>query len=255
MNGKHLIVSLHDVHPGSLERIREQTQFCENLGVFPLSLLVVPHYHQQKKIIDCPVTVAWLQERQAQGDEMVLHGYYHQRVAQKNALNNWFWTRFYTQNEAEFYDLNQHEANHRIEQGRQLLEEIGLITKGFIAPAWLMSQDVFRVIFEKKFHYTNTISKIFFTSSNSKTIRNVSSRSLCYSTRAKWRSETSLIWNRALGRRLRSKNLIRLSLHPNDLTFPAIRRQVEFFLKDVMEQGFQPITYAGWVEERIKTHG
>lgn len=255
MNVRHLIVSLHDVHPGSLDYIRDQVQFLESLGVLPLSLLIVPYYHQKLKISDCRDTVSWLQERQAKGDEMVLHGYYHQRVEQKTSLNNWFWTRLYTQNEAEFYDLNKKEASDRIDQGRCLLQEVGLITKGFIAPAWLMSHDVFRVIFEKKFNYTNTISKIFFASLYHSKIETVESRSLCYSTRAKWRQTTSLLWNGQLGKRVRTKNLIRLSLHPQDLTFSHIRRQVEIFLKSVIDQGVNPITYSGWVQQRLENHG
>ena len=74
---KRLVVSIHDVYPGSFEAAREQVEFCEALGVRRFSILVVPHFHMRIPFETCPALVEWLQSRHKLGDEIVLHGLYH----------------------------------------------------------------------------------------------------------------------------------------------------------------------------------
>ena len=77
--------------------------------------------------------------------------------------------------------------------------------------------------------------------------RLIHSQSLCYSTRAGWRRVASGIWNKRLFARLRETDLIRLSLHPRDLEFPLIRRQVDQIVRASLKRGFQPTTYGDYV--------
>ena len=52
---------------------------------------------------------------EADGHEIVIHGYFHERPRRaKETLRDKFLTRFYTQNEGEFYDLGYDEALRRI---------------------------------------------------------------------------------------------------------------------------------------------
>jgi hypothetical protein len=73
------------------------------------------------------------------------------------------------------------------------------------------------------------------------------SRSLCYSTRASWRRVASGVWNKYLYGQLRGTDLIRLSLHPRDLEFPLMRRQIDQILRASLKRGFQPTTYRDYV--------
>lgn len=253
---RHLVVSLHDVHAGSLSLIQEQVAFCEELGVSSLSLLVVPNYHQQGEWDRSSALVEWLKKRQEKGNEIVLHGYYHRRVNQCTSYRNWFWTQFYTQNEAEFLDLNEVEAGKRIDQGLKSFLAAGFLTTGFIAPAWLMSEETLKTIFKMDFHYTNNLTHLLINPALvKKGFDRVSSQSLCYSSRAAWRRFFSVIWNRTLTRSLINQPLIRLSLHPNDLTFPWFRKQIREILKAILEKGVVPISYDKWVKQEIMAHG
>jgi hypothetical protein len=95
------------------------------------------------------------------------------------------------------------------------------------------------------FTYTTRLGDIL-------TLRNgaeasISSQSLCYSTRAKWRRFASLVWNKRLFDRLRETDLIRLSLHPRDLEFPRLRRQVDQILRAALKRRFEPTTYGEYV--------
>ena len=240
---KHLIVSLHDFHPGSHLAIREQIEFLTPLGVKNFSILVVPHFHHQKLLKDSASSLAYLDERHAANDDLVVHGYYHDRVGQGGG--SFFWTKLYTANEAEFLDLSDGEVRHRLTRALTLWEEHGWRADGFIAPAWLMpeAQDVIL----KRMNFTYTTRLKYF--QNLRTLRMTATQSLCYSTRAKWRRDVSLLWNKWLFARLRkTKEVIRLSLHPNDLKFEPIKSQIRDIVENALANGYEPITYATYAK-------
>lgn len=76
---KSFIVSLHDAHPGSRAAIEEQLAFLAERGVTRTSILVVPEFHHRGSVLAdkdfCAAVSSW----QAQGHEIVLHGYFHDR--------------------------------------------------------------------------------------------------------------------------------------------------------------------------------
>ena len=235
--GRHLVVSLHDLHPGSLAAIAEQRRLLSEWGVARRSVLVVPRFHHGLHAGAMGADVrAW----QAEGDEMVLHGYYHDIVGQKEKATNLFWTRFYTNGEAEFLDLPAAEAWTRLEGGRRALEGEGLAVKGFIAPAWLMAPYLPSLLSRLGFAHTTTVNRFLALKGGDE----IPSRSLCWSTRAAWRRTCSLAWNRSLLGRSLVNDLLRISLHPDDLAHVAIRQQIERSVKTALDAGFQPVTYA-----------
>jgi hypothetical protein len=73
--------------------------------------------------------------------------------------------------------------------------------------------------------------------------RVTTSPTLCYSSRAGWRRVASGVWNKHLYGRLRQTDLVRLSLHPRDLEFPLLRRQIDQIVRSSLKRGFQPSTY------------
>lgn len=242
---KHLIVSLHDAHPGSWPDISEQLEFLSDLGVNRCSILLVPEFHHEH-FPSCWTDdiAASLRARQEAGYDLVLHGYYHDRQGQADTLGNVFWTRLYTNHEAEFLDLPDAEAEQRLRNGLALFADKGWQPNGFIAPAWLMSSTLPALLQRVGFRYTNRLTEILPFGTDTTPIP---SQSLCYSTRAAWRQFASLRWNRYLFGRLRETSLMRLSLHPHDLHFAPIRQQIADFVKTALHEGFQPTTYAGYV--------
>jgi len=242
MKRKQLIISLHDVHPGSFEAVREQVAFFQERGIDRFSLLVIPRYHHQESVTEDRALLEWLDEREGCGDDLVLHGYYHDREGRE--LGNIFWTQLYTQGEAEFLDLSDGEVRHRIQMGRRLWDERGWALKGFIPPAWLMPERQYALLKREKLLYTNRLRDITLLLKN----RATSSPSLCYSTRSFWRRGISPVWNQWLFMRQRGRPLIRLSLHPADFEFGAIRQQVGEFLEIALADGYEPISYADYAE-------
>jgi hypothetical protein len=245
---RQLVVSLHDLHPGSLGAIAEQRRLLAEWGVARRSVLVVPQFHHGARFEEMGGEVrAW----QGEGDEMVLHGYYHDLLDQGEKVANLFWTRLYTNGEAEFLDLSRAEARLRLERGRRELEKEGLEVRGFIAPAWLMASYLPVMLAEMGFAHTTTVSHFF----SLKRGRTISSQSLCWSTRAAWRRACSLGWNRHLLGRSLENRLLRISLHPDDLTHVAIRKQIERSVKTALDAGFQAVTYAEYATHSAHATG
>lgn len=242
MKEKHLVVSLHDFHPGSMERIRRQVEVLTAAGVPHFSILVVPNYHHQGLTRNSPEAVAYLQERHQAGDDLVLHGNYHQRPGHE--WRTFFWSRLYTAGECEFLDLSDGEAMHRIELGRKLWDEQGWPLHGFIAPAWLMPQRQNGLLRRMGFLYTTRLKTVDILPRQHVT----ESQSLCYSTRAEWRRMASHLWNPVLYNMVRQKPLVRLSLHPDDLEYPELRAQILELVEMALADGYRPVTYAAYAQ-------
>jgi predicted deacetylase len=243
---KSLIVSLHDAHPGSRAQIAEQVAFLAAYGVTRSSILVVPEFHHGASAGSDAEFRDAVSGWQAAGHELVLHGYYHdRRESPREKLSTLFWTRLYTNREAEFLDLPREVAQERLARGRKLFDSLGWRAAGFVAPAWLMAEGLTNLLAEMGFAYTTRLTEIIPLLPG--TNRIVESQSLCYSTRASWRRFTSALWNKHLFGRLRDTNLIRLSLHPRDLEFPLMRRQIDQILRAAFKRGLQPTTYGDYV--------
>jgi len=245
-NPKSLIVSLHDAHPGSRARIAEQIAFLAERGVTRSSILVVPEFHHGGSLLQdkafCEAVSGW----QEQGHEIVLHGYYHdRRESPPERLSTVFWTRLYTNREAEFLDLPLETARLRLERGRALFASQGWRARGFVAPAWLMAGGLPNLLAEMGFTYTTRLGEIIPLLPGLNRV--TTSQSLCYSSRAAWRRFASCVWNKYLYGRLRETDLVRLSLHPCDLEFPLLRRQIDQIVRASLKRGFQPTTYDGHV--------
>jgi len=235
---RFLVVSLHDLHPGSLPQVREQVEVLGSLGVKSFSILAVPFFHQEKELARDEKTLAWLDERARAGDDIVLHGFFHDRHDRQGG--SYFHTKVYTAGEAEFLDLPDSQVRERISQALVLWKERGWATDGFIAPGWLMPEVQDRILRGMGFQYTTRLRGF----TRLKTSRFTASQSLCYSTRANWRRIASLGWNAWLGWRVRGCELARLSLHPNDFCHPRIRRQICRWVELTLAEGREPITYA-----------
>jgi predicted deacetylase len=239
-----LIVSLHDAHPGSWVKVKAQRESLREWGVTAASWLVVPEFHHRYDWRRQKTMAEQLTQEEQQGDELVLHGYFHDRMGLDNDWRDAFWTRLYTNQEAEFFDLTMGEAEKRIRAGQELFRQYGWSCQGFIAPGWLMAPGLTELLGRLGFTYTNRLKELVALGPHG---WRKHSQSLCYSTRAMWRRGASRCWNPCLFQSLVTTDCIRLSLHPNDFDFPAIRRQVGRLVRRALARGFQPVHYAGYV--------
>src|SRR5215813_13186035 len=244
-----VVVSLHDVAPCTQQIASTIISELSSHGVRVCSLLVVPDYHHQGVFAKQRGFVTWLRGLEAEGHEIVIHGYFHERPAQTNeSLRDRFMTRFYTQNEGEFYDLSYEEALQRITTARDEFRALGLKPRGFIAPAWLLGNEAEQAIRDAQLEYTTRL----------RTIRDLRfdsifpARTLVYSVHNNWRRALSRNWNAALFRLMRTKPLLRISIHPPDYSQPGIWKQILGFIATA-RNARTATTYQDWIaEQRLK---
>lgn len=241
-----LVVSVHDVAPSSRETSEKIVSELLRHGVTVCSLLVVPDYHHAGSIAADRELGIWLREMEGRGHEVVIHGYFHDRPRGKNeSVREKIMTRFYTNDEGEFFDLAYEEAIRRITRAREEFVKLGLAPRGFIAPAWLLSAEGERAAIDAGMEYTTRLGSV----RDLRSGQDFPSRSIVYSVRNSWRRSTSLAWNSALFLAESQKPLMRLSIHPPDYQHPAIWEQILRFI-DRLVAGRNVMTYAAWIDEQ-----
>jgi hypothetical protein len=132
-----------------------------------------------------------------------------------------------------------------VSRARDEFEQLGLHPRGFIAPAWLLSDAAEKVLAELGFQYTTRLGGVTDLSHN---IQH-RSQSLVWSTRSAWRRATSLAWNAALFSRLKKNPLMRISLHPPDLQNEKIWRQIRGLIERAVADR-TAMTYENWIDSR-----
>lgn len=217
------------------------------LGVSNCSLLVVPNHHHRGHFLENGGFCSWLKERVDSGDEAVIHGYYHQRERKPDdTAAQKLITRFYTQDEGEFYDIGEDAAFAAVSKAQAEFHQLGLKPSGFIAPAWLLSEPAERAIRRAGCEYTTRIGIV----TNLQTGAIHPSQSMVYSVRNTWRRLASLAWNARLFRKLRNNPLLRIGIHPPDFQHDAVWRQIRNSISRALEDRV-PLTYEQW----LRTHG
>src|ERR1700759_5632146 len=97
----------------------------------PGSLLVAPRLSGDSRLDHDPRTVEWMAARRAGGDAIVLHGYDDGPTKKRRG---------------EFAILRAHEANLRLMAADRILEHLGLRTRLFAAPGWVVSPGVVKAL-------------------------------------------------------------------------------------------------------------
>lgn len=236
-----LIVSIHDVSPLTRVRVEDMLVALKEVGVERTSLLVIPDHHHKAAMAEDPDFCAWLREKQVQGHEIVLHGYYHRRP--QGGANWWqkLITEHYTAGEGEFFDLTENQAKARLEKAKVEFAEAGFHPIGFIAPAWLLGADAEEAVRKAGFLYTTRLQNF----KDLRSGREDAGQSLVWSVRAAWRRTVSLWWNAHLAGRLKNNPLFRVGLHPPDWDHPAISRQILELIAGARKER-EVATYADW---------
>jgi predicted deacetylase len=125
----------------------------------------------------------------------------------------------------------------------KIWKEQGWDLNGFIAPGWLMPDRQDALLKKMGFSYTTRLREVISLQSGV----SVTSQSLCYSTRSWWRRPVSRLWNHWLYNKLQGNEVIRLSMHPNDLHCQAIRDQIASLVQMTLANGYQPLSYSDYV--------
>lgn len=247
MSSRSLCVSLHDVAPATWPACARLLRMLDDLGVRPVTLLVVPDYHGSGTIDHAPEFCRAIQQRLRMGDEVALHGYFHiDDALPPRRLAEWFRRRIMTSAEAEFAALCLERARERIDAGLTLLRGQGWPVHGFVAPAWQLSSAARAALAEFSFTYTTTRTDIW----HLPDWQAFHSPSLVYSVRSRARRRLSAYWNDLLTYRTAGNALLRISLHPADAAHPQVLSHWQRLIKHAAQQR-QAVTKQAWVAAHL----
>jgi predicted deacetylase len=226
-------VSIHDVSPAWTREVEAAIDLCHAEGVKP-ALLVVPDFHGRAPLLADERFCARLRDLQAAGHEIYLHGFFHASapaydgahgasvtgVAQRLA---WlFAQRVVSGGEAEMSDVTEGEGRRRIEQGEDVLARAGLRIDGFVAPAWSMPRWLLPLLAERAYGYTEDHLRVYDPAGKRARLSVV----LNWASRSPARLLSTVAWCRA-ARPARALMPARLAIHPADMRFLVLRREVE----------------------------
>jgi hypothetical protein len=208
-----LCIAIHDVAPATWPQCSRLLAMLDGLGGPPLTLLIVPDYHDRGRIDHAREFISAIERRLDRDDELALHGYDHlDRAAPPRTPGAWFRRRVLTAGEGEFSAICFAEARQRIGRGLEIFERLGWRADGFVPPAWLTSTDAQQALRRFPLRYTSTHTQLI----DLRGDYAIAAPCLTASPRSAWRRATSKLWLRAAERFTAQAPLLRIGLHPAD---------------------------------------
>ncbi|RKX35118.1 MAG: DUF2334 domain-containing protein [Verrucomicrobia bacterium] len=235
---RSLIVSFHDLHPGSRAACERFLELAEEAGVRHQSLLVVPRWHGGPAFNQDADFVGWLHDLTDAGHDICLHGNTHAADEIRGGPVARLMARFYTNSEGEFYQLTRDEALRKLDDGLELFDRANLSVHGFTAPAWLLSPSGREALRRRGFHYNTLFGRVELLQEDG----SIAAPTLVFSCRSAWRRLTSIYWTRFWMRIHSRAPVLRLAVHPCDLDHPSILKSVLCLLHRALEDR-RPMTY------------
>lgn len=233
------VVSFHDLAPHSWKACQLFLDDMKSVGVPRVSLLVVPQWHGGDATDQDSEFSAWLRECAAQGHEITLHGYTHLADFIDGGLLQQFMGNIYTAREGEFYQLNYVDAKAKLERGIAMIERMGLETRGFVAPAWLISPEARRALIDCGFEFTTYWNGV---EALQNKIR-INAPTITFSCRTTLRRVLSKRWVQFWKFYNYNAPVLRLAVHPCDLQYPKVRDMLIELACKALETRL-PMTYA-----------
>ena len=216
MTGPKLLLSLHDVTPAHLPRLKRAESLFHDLGVTHMTYLVIPRYHGGSAIEE-PEFRRWCRQARPFTVHWCLHGYYHEeRITERHgrvSLWNWLARRLLTAGEGEFLDLREREAAARIDRGRRIFRAcLGSSPRGFVAPAWLFNKALLATLREQGFAWTEDHWRVYQLPSGA----TIEAPVITWATRTFVRRHGSAVLAPLQLRCWRRRPVIRIAVHPLD---------------------------------------
>nr|WP_256675401.1 DUF2334 domain-containing protein [Pseudomonas sp. GXM4] len=240
---KAVCLVLHDVAPSTWADYQPFVEAVDALGDVPMTWLVVPDFHRHDALDANPEFRRVLDARVARGDELALHGYYHDdQEPLANNPRDWFMRRVYT-HEGEFYRLSREAALARLHAGLEMFQRYDWPVQGFVAPAWLMSDGTRQALRELPLSYTSSPQHLYRLPDFSA----IAAPGLVWSARSAWRRGLSKILSEQREQRWREASVIRLGLHPVDMRHRFSRDYWLHTLQRLLAEGRVPLTKIEWL--------
>lgn len=241
-----VLLVLHDVAPSTWAAYQPFVAAVDALGQVPMTWLVVPDFHRHNALNAHPAFRRLLDERVDRGDELALHGYFHDdQEPGPTTPHDWFMRRVYT-HEGEFYRLSRESALARLRAGIDVFQRYDWPLHGFVAPAWLMSDGTRQALRELPLSYTSDPQHLYrlpeFTAINAP--------GLVWSARSAWRRGLSKLVCEQREQRWCQAPVVRLGLHPVDMRHRFSRDYWLKTLERLLAEGRVPMTKIDWLAQQ-----
>jgi uncharacterized protein len=210
-----MLVSIHDVTPAFERSVYALWSICQSVGVMP-ALLVVPEWHGEWSIERHTRFLGWVRARAREGAEIVLHGERHDEVGSERRWRDTARATGRTAREGEFLTLNYTSARARIDRGIERLTRLDLAPTGFIPPAWLAREATHEAVRDAGLRFSEDASFIRVHAD----VRRLAAPTLRWSARSTMRAMGSRAVADWRWHAWRNAPLLRLALHPQDLSHP-----------------------------------
>lgn len=233
-----VLVTIHDVAPPLMARVRSLWDLCAVRGVLP-GLLVVPEWHGEWPIEHDADCVGWVRDRAAEGAEVFLHGERHDEAGATRGWRDSLRALGRTNREGEFLTLDHAAARAKIARGLNRLRTLGLDPIGFVPPAWLAREDTHRAVREAGLATSEDDGAIYAFRAG----RTIASPVVRWSSRGALRAYGSLVQAELRWRLQQRAACVRIALHPADLDHPATAASLGRELDRWLRQG-APAGYA-----------
>ncbi|VGO11695.1 hypothetical protein PDESU_00241 [Pontiella desulfatans] len=231
-----LVVSFHDLHPGSMACCDRFLNRLAALGVPEASLLVVPNWYGEAPLSEHPDFCEWLR---GLPHDISLHGCTHVAGHRPEKPLEWLMANKYTAGEGEFYKLSLPEADHLMFQGLEIFREVGIEANGFIAPAWLIQDDHIPLVGKLGLDYCVTFKKIY----DMNRLDILRAPVLCTTSRTGLRRALTRQVVSMLASKHAHEDILRIAVHPIDFRFPEIENFIHGLIARTLETR-EPTTYA-----------
>jgi predicted deacetylase len=220
-----LAVALHDVEPSTFERCALIRDWLDDIGVERVTLLVIPAPQLHPFPARSPALANWLLDRVDAGDAVAQHGLQHRRTRPPPRLSRPLRT-WQGGKAAEYPGLDAQATIASVEAGRNVLTEVGLNPRGFVAPAYAYTAPL-REHLGQAFDWWATLLAL-------RGGARTSTPALCFGTSGPLKRAVSPVLVRA-GAAL-SGSVLRLDLHPADFDHPRHVLALERVLKRAGER-------------------
>lgn len=247
-HGPAFMLSLHDVAPHTwpfYQDFLNQLEQPGEGGALRCTLLTVPDFHHCDMADRHPQFCQALRMRQNAGDELALHGYYHQDDGPRPQGPGALLRRRIRTHEGEFSTLNRGEAARRIRDGLALFYGQGWRADGFVPPGWVINRASRQAVSEAGFAYRTDGGAIYRLPDEQRWRL----PTLVMSARTARRRRWCILLNRWRMYYYRDAPMLRLALHPMDLRYPESHR---FWLETVraLRRQRRCITKRRWLLEQ-----
>ncbi len=242
MTERRLLASIHDVtpvHAARLDRLVPMVEAAVGRGRY--ALLVVPDFHRQGALTGDPQFGLRLRGWADAGCEIFLHGFTHLDESDHGGIAaRWKASRM-TAGEGEFLGLSTRDAEARIAEGRDMVEQaLGRPIAGFVAPAWLYGDDSLAALAAQNIRLIEDHFRVW-NPQNSRVLAR--GPVVTYASRSRGRVASSILWSRLATTLLARAATVRLAVHPHDVDSPDLMREIARALA-AFARSHRPSAYA-----------